>query len=274
MKHTIWVLALLILGCNQPPNQNTSQLESESLKIVSKISKSDHFKVIHVFVALCDNEHQGIQKVPSKIGNGQDSENNLYWGCDLGTKTFLKNHKDWQLVQTSQNPKENVLERCLFKHKATNTLLVADAYDGEFIKKCTSDFLQSCSGNFNDTFVFGKDSIACGGSSDLLSYIGHDGLMEFRLDDVFAPKDTLQREAIILACISKSYFEPYLKQTGAKPLIWTTGLMAPEAYTLVEAIDKWILKKDKNIIREAAAQAYHQYQKCGIKAARNLLVNE
>ena len=50
--------------------------------------------------------------------------------------------------------------------------------------------------------------------------------------------------------------------------------MAPEAYTLVEAIDKWILKKDKNVIREAAAQAYHQYQKCGIKAARNLLVNE
>jgi len=29
------------------------------------------FKVVHVFVALCDNAHQGIVKVPTALGNGQ-----------------------------------------------------------------------------------------------------------------------------------------------------------------------------------------------------------
>ena len=120
----------------------------------------------------------------------------------------------------------------------------------------------------------GKDTMACGGKADLLGYIGHDGLMEFGLDESFFPKNNQKRDAIILACISQSYFAPYLKQTDAQPLVWTTGLMAPEAYTLVAAIDGWIARKSKADIREMAAQAYHQYQNCGIKAARNLLVSD
>ena len=35
-------------------------------------------KIIHVFVALCDNDSQGIVPVPKKIGNGNDPDNNLY----------------------------------------------------------------------------------------------------------------------------------------------------------------------------------------------------
>ena len=38
-------------------------------------------RVVHVFVALCDNEHQGIVPVPARIGNGEDPDNNLYWGA-------------------------------------------------------------------------------------------------------------------------------------------------------------------------------------------------
>ena len=43
--------------------------------------------VVHVTVALCDNEHQGIVPVPRAIGNGKDPRNNLYWGADYGVKT-------------------------------------------------------------------------------------------------------------------------------------------------------------------------------------------
>lgn len=48
--------------------------------------------------------------------------------------------------------------------------------------------------------------------------------------------------------------------------------MAPEAYTLKAAIDGWILKESSNQIRERAAKTYHKYQKCGLRAAKNLLV--
>jgi hypothetical protein len=35
-------------------------------------------RVVHVFVALADNAHQGIVPVPARLGNGDDAAANLY----------------------------------------------------------------------------------------------------------------------------------------------------------------------------------------------------
>jgi hypothetical protein len=78
---------------------------------------------------------------------------------------------------------------------------------------------------------------------------------------------------IILTCYSKSYFEPEIRKAGARPVLWTTHLLSPEAYTLESALDGWILNENGEEIRERAAQAYHQYQKCGSRGARNLFVS-
>src|SRR5215813_9455895 len=37
-------------------------------------------RTVHVFVALADNDHQGIVPVARILGNGEDPEHNLYWG--------------------------------------------------------------------------------------------------------------------------------------------------------------------------------------------------
>ena len=78
------------------------------------------------------------------------------------------------------------------------------------------------------------------------------------------------RRTIILACSSKAFFSPYVRQTGAEPLLWTTGLMAPEAYTLKAALAGWIADEDDEAIRHRAAAAYDKYQKCGPRAALRL----
>ena len=229
-------------------------------------------KKIHVFVALCDNVHQGIVPVPKALGNGQNPRTNLYWGALYGVKTHFKRSKDWELVKTLSSNNSKILQRILFKHKTTDTYLLADAYDGRFIKQTTIDFLYACSGE-NPIEISVKDKkLSFGGNANLLAYVGHDGLMEFSLEETFKPKNTNKRDAIILACISKEYFKPYLKQTGANPLVWSTGLMSPEAYTLKWAIDGWILNESDATIRERAAKAYHNYQKCGMRGARGLLV--
>ena len=75
---------------------------------------------------------------------------------------------------------------------------------------------------------------------------------------------------IILACASKAFFGPYIRETGAEPLLWTTGLMAPEAYTLKAALSGWIAHEDNEAIRQRAARAYDKYQKCGARAALRL----
>lgn len=229
-------------------------------------------KVIHAFVALCDNKNQGIVPVPAKIGNGQDPHTNLYWGCGYGLRTFLKKDPDWMLLSTEKDPQVNVLERCIFKHRATGTMLVAEAYDGAAIRACLRDFFLACSGALPRDLVAEGAVLRAGGMADLVTYCGHDGLMEFSLEPLALQQTDSPRAAIMLACYSQHYFEPYLRKTGATPLVWTTHLMAPEAYTLVAAIERWLSGGTDEEVRSAAAAAYDQYQHCGQGAARRLLV--
>ncbi len=228
-------------------------------------------KTIHVFVALCDNKYQGIVPVPAKIGNGQDLNNNLYWGCGYGVKTFFKKSAEWKLVKSIKID-TLVLERLIFKHITKNYYLIADAYNGKYIKQCTVDFLKSCSGNLKDTIQITNTTLGIYGNSNLISYTGHNGLMDFQLTDSYTNSDQQKRDCIILACYSKSYFTPFIKNAKANPLVWTTGLMCPEAYTLHNALTGYINNETNEQIRSRTAKTYSSYLKCSEKAARNLLV--
>lgn len=227
-------------------------------------------KSIHVFVALCDNKNQGIVLVPKKIGNGQDPANNLYWGCAFGVKTYFMKSKNWTYFGSLKASKP-ILERVVLKHKSADYYLIADAYDGANIKECTTDFLKACSGSRNGVEKYNKQIIGSGGNSDVIAYIGHNGLMDFKLDSLYTAQDSQQRKAIILACKSKPYFNAALKASGASPLLWTTQFMAPEAYTLHDAIEGFLAQESDSQIHKRAAKAYAKYQKCSEKAAQKLL---
>jgi hypothetical protein len=232
-------------------------------------------RTIHVFVALADNKNQGIVPVAAILGNGEDPQHNLYWGAAYGVKTYFSRSADWRLVASYLKPRPEVLERCVFKHRTANVYLVAEAYQGNRIRQAIVDFLEAAAGGETESLPVktGDQSLLLKirGGADLVAYAGHDGLMDFQLTTLPQGKSG-NRQAIILACISKSYFSAPLRATGVTPLIWTTGLMAPEAYTLKSAIDGWVLHESNDQIRERAAVAYDKYQKCGIKGARKLLV--
>lgn len=239
------------------------------------MSPASEQKIVHVFVALCDNDSQGIVPVPRAIGNGNDPAQNLYWGCGYGVKTFFKNSKEWKLIKSWKDPKANVLERMLFIHITNGTILLADAYKGARIKECTIDLFKNASGNFSEkiSYTLNKEEKSFdAGDAQMIAYIGHDGLMDFSMETYPAKKKdlTIKKEVMIYACISKSYFYDGVLKSGAHPLIWTTGLMCPEAYTLHATLNGWMLGETGAQIKERAAQAYNTYQKCGIKGARGL----
>ena len=236
-------------------------------------------RTIHVFVALADNQHQGIVPVAAVLGNGEDAQRNLYWGSSYGVKTFFSRSPEWERVLCTQKPKDQILERCVFKYRAADVYLIADAYRGIEIKQAILDFFYSAAGGGADVLpvsvaTSGETvSLPAHGGASLLAYIGHDGLMDFQLPRYPKRKDDTHRDAIVLACISKQFFRDGLRASGADPLLWTTGLMAPEAYTLKSALDGWIAEEDREQVRERAAGAYDHYQKCGVRAARRLLVS-
>jgi hypothetical protein len=231
-------------------------------------------RIVHVFVALADNQHQGIVPVPAALGNGGDPQRNLYWGAVFGVKTYFKASHDWALVWFGRGPKDAILERCVFKNAHADVYLIADAYEGSQIKFAVTDFLSAAAGVPSEDISVKINSadvpLAIGGRADLAVYVGHDAFMDFQVAPVAGSKGSKPRRTIVLACASRAYFAPYLRETGAQPLLWTTGLMAPEAYTLKAALDGWIAGEDDEAIRQRAAQAYDKYQKCGARAALKL----
>lgn len=228
------------------------------------------FPVIHVFVALADNVNQGIVPVSASLGNGDNPNTNLYWGAAFGVRTFFSKSKDWELIYITQNPSAAVLERAIFRHRTKQVFLVADAYRGREISQTIWDFLEAAAGKPGEKLRAGQSEFNGGGSAELVVYVGHNGLMDFRLRSNPQRRDTRERRAIILACASKQYFSTPLQHTAATPLLWTTNLMAPEAYVLSAAIDGWMKKESDEQVRSRAAVAYNKYQNCGIKAANAL----
>jgi hypothetical protein len=244
-----------------------------SLLVVNSYAKT---RTIHVYVPLCDNKNQGIIPVPESLGNGQDPKNNLYWGAMYGVKSFLKHKtKDWQLVKTLPATHSYILERLLFKHATEDVYLLAEAYDGAYMEICLQNFLEASNGQCPMEVSYLNKKLHFAGASGLLAFTGHDGLMDFNthVNMRFNSKVAKPKDVIILACYSKHYFSPHIAKAKANPLLWTNSLMAPEAYTLKAAIDGWLKKEDGEAVHERAAQAYNQYQKCGINGARALFAS-
>jgi len=271
-----FLLLIICYSCSSH-NGNTTKIAKDTIPAVElkKVHalNDESIKAIHVFVALCDNKYQGIVPVPEAIGNGQVTKNNLYWGAVYGVKSyFINKSKDWQLLSSQENISETILERLFFKHRSKNVYLLADAYDGQFIKQTTIDFLNASSGKNEFALKTGNKKIYFGGAANLIAYVGHDGLMDFSLEQPFNGDSSGRRETIILACYSKKFFSKHLRSSGSTPLLWASGLMAPEAYTLHDAIHEWVNQSNQQQIRKAAAKAYSKYQKCNLTAAQNLLI--
>lgn len=212
---------------------------------------------IHVFVALCDNESQGIVPVNPRIGNGDKPAANLYWGCSDGLSSYFKSSKLWKLEEREDNPADGVLERLTFTHASfENVRLIAHAYRGSEIRSCMREFFES--------------TTAASSDAKLIAFIGHNGLMDFHLDGPAAAESPRGRDVVVLACKSDAYFRERLESAGLRPILMTDQFMYPGSFLLHDAIEGWLRDESVTQIRERAAKAYAKNQRFSVNAARGV----
>lgn len=234
-------------------------------------------EVIHVFVALCDNASQGIVPVPAKIGDGDKPDANLYWGCSEGVRSWFSASKKWKRLSAVTSPRPEILERVIFKHRERDAYLIADAWRGREIKPCIQAFVNAAGGLGAEEIHVGEAVLKAGGEASFVAYIGHNGLMEFSVDWPVAnpsPAANAAKPAVVLACVSQSYFADKLKGIGARPLLTTRQLMYPGAFILHDALEAQFAGKDAATIREAAGRAYAKNQGISVKAALGVFAAE
>lgn len=226
-------------------------------------------RFIHVFVPLCDNEHQGIVPVNSRLGDGLNLTTNLYWGAGYGVKTHFKRSSKWCMIATVLHDQGAVMERILFEHVDSAVYLLADAYRGDSMRQCLVDYFNTISGVHRYDTIDTGEGILVTFEPDLIVFNGHNGLMDVRVE---APRnvDGKAKDAVAIACVSGVYFNNELSKAGGYPLVMTQHLLAPEAYVIDAIFDSWIKYKSPEEIRMSAARGYHGVQQCGIRGASNL----
>ena len=269
LLRAILVFIVLFSGCSGEFDSTVSEIP---IKNPAPVREKNKIPVIHVFVALCDNESQGIVPVPKHLGNGDDPKGNLYWGAAFGVETFFTKSKLWERLPDPEPPSVDVLQRIAFRHQKTGALLIADAYRGRSIKNSLTDFLEAASGNSVTGIKIEDTSLQINGGADVIVYVGHNGLMDFRIEKPRISEDPGERDSIVLACFSKKYFRALLTGTGTRPLLWTTNFMAPEAYLLHDALEGRLNGESGEQVRMRAAKAYARYQRITVEASIGLLV--
>ncbi|MCY2930490.1 MAG: hypothetical protein NTV86_13520 [Planctomycetota bacterium] len=142
------------------------------------------------------------------------------------------------------------------------------------MREALADFFTAASGAGRVEFVTGGQEPAvrlqAGGWADMVAFVGHNGLMDVPSPEVPARQRGGPTAAVVLACRSKDYFLSPLRQAGCRPLITTTGLMAPEAYCLDAIVRSWSEGKSGRDVQVAAGGAYAKYQRCDARTAEKL----
>ncbi len=234
------------------------------------------FRVAHVHVALCDNEHQGIVPVPKHMGDGKDAEKNLYWGAGYGFRSFFRASAHWRELDVAGKPTSpHVLDRVAFVHKKANppVYVVADAYDGARMHETLRDFFAAGSGHrAEDVTVVARTKkgeppapavvLEAGGRADVIAFVGHNGLMDGAPPAVAAPPPggAKPEGAIVVACASRGWFTPHLKKAELPLWVGTTNLLAAESYSVEAALRAWVDGAKPEAMRIAAGKAYAKYQ--------------
>lgn len=234
--------------------------------------------VAHVVVALCDNDSQGIVPVPARLGDGDSPQSNLYWGAMYGVRGWFRSQPGWKPVALAPSKDPRVLDRVMFSReivrngKPVRMLLVAEAWRGRNIADAIRHFLELNRGEHAARLRAGELEFDAGGAAHVIAFVGHNGLMDFDAPSL-APirTESNPHASMVLACMSESYFADLLRKDSL-PLLTTSGLMAPEAYTLAAVLDAWFQGADGTQVRAAAARAYARYQRTSENAARRLFV--
>jgi hypothetical protein len=145
------------------------------------------------------------------------------------------------------------------------------------MKNALASFLDAAAGdNVNDVEADGQ-TLQAGGFADLVAFVGHNGLMDMDSSEV-SPKGRSiatgdrPESAVVLACTSHKYFAAPLAAVACPPLVTTSGLMAPEAYSLDAIVRSWAAGDTPAVTRNKAGDAYARYQRIAVGAGRGVFV--
>ncbi len=226
--------------------------------------------VVTANVALWDASFSGAKRFP--ISDGNDPKHNLYWGAGFGMYHGFKNVFRWQLVGEKKDQMAvfkkvfpaTAFWRQMGVNKPFEMYVVFNLYRSADILHGYHDFAQYLFGKWDQkiTLKDGK-TIEAGSMSRVVGYVGHmvtDGdsaIKGVRLSSDVRHNGT--KGVFITSCLSAPIFSRSVLNHNTYGLLFTTGLLAPEAYVQNALFEALARGSGGNRIIDSVASAYASY---------------
>jgi hypothetical protein len=226
------------------------------------------------YVALCDNDSQGIVKVKNRrICRGDDPAQNLYWATAGGLSATMATEK-WQRVSVAYFETGNLAVKAVWRKSFApggllrargvttrfDAYVVGLGYRGTRIREAMIDYLQAVNRDEETAQSAGQVLLRAGGSSHLVGFIGHDYFYD--VDD-WAPLLALRRGDSILhkgtfalSCTGHRLIRPAIKRANAHILMLNRTLGFPGAWTAAGILAALADGKTMKEIHHVAAAAF------------------
>jgi hypothetical protein len=231
--------------------------------------------VATVYVALCDNDSQGI--VPTKnrsICNGRRPEANMYWATCGGLKGYLK-QDGWKRVATVEQPREGVAFEVVWRKRfkargelrqrgfkgSFDVFLVGVVFWGDHINEANLEYLRAVNRDAPRIIhIDGHGDLKCGGASHLVGYIGHDYFFDvgdpIELIGPTRGDSELHKGSFALACAGHRLIRPAITRDNSHILLLNRHLAFPGAWTVGGLIRGIAAGQDGRGIHREAARAF------------------
>jgi hypothetical protein len=288
MTPTCRVLPLLLLAtaARAAPPSEEAWLDTLDARIADDLAAGKPL-VVQVHVPLCDNRILACGN--TRIGNGDDAAENLYWGTDEGfLGWFHRRGSGWTEVARTA-PGGDVVEERVWRRRFTpgerwrargvkrsfDVYVVATAWRGTSVDAGLQAYVDDLYGGRARSVKAGDVTLAAGGAAHIVAYVGHNRWMDYERYDW----DAAARHAgtpgaikgtIAVACKTAEYLDADVPAPARVPLLMTTDFMFAAAGSMEGAVRVFAEGGGFAEMRAAAAQAYAESEQKPVKRVRGL----
>lgn len=230
----LWLMVLLWSSPVAALAQSGVELEGLYDRIAADVQAGAPLRV-KLFVALCDNDSQGIVPVKNpRICDGDAPRRNLYWATSGGLQAYLdrngwkraryEERGDGAVVRVHARWRKSVFAGGALRERGVRgrvgVEIEALAYRGLEIRRAMEDYLKASRASVDDE------------PAHVLGYIGHNYLLDGPVDVAPAVAHVPARGAFALACLGTGTISTRLNAPGLAVLLHNRGLTYPGAWTV------------------------------------------
>jgi len=230
--------------------------------------------VATIYVALCDNDSQGIVKVRNRrICRGDDPDRNLYWAAAGGLAATLRAAR-WQRVLLERFDTGELAVKAVWRKRLSpsgmlrsrgvtetfDAYILGLGYRGAEIRKAMVGYLEAVNGDRTLQVCADGAQLVGGGASHLVGYIGHDYFYD--VDDpqpLWALREgvsTLQKGTFALSCTGHRLIRPAIRRLNAHILMLNRSLGFPGAWTAEALVTGIAAGRPARALYRSAASAF------------------